>query len=51
MSALFFQTAVVVLLLIVGFLLYDLQKRVSDLNKLLSSLKRSNYLRNETVRH
>jgi len=51
MSALFFQAAVVVLLIVVGFLLYDLQKRVSHLNKLLTSLKRSNYLRNEATNH
>ena len=51
MSALFFQTAVVVLLIVVGFLLYDLQQRVSHLNKLLASLKRSNYLKNEPVKH
>jgi len=48
MSVSLIQGLILVLLVIVGYLLYDLRGQLWNLNKSLTSIKRANLLRNET---
>lgn len=50
MSVSLIQGLFLLLLVIVGVLLYDLRGQLGNLNKSLTAIKRSNLLRNETLK-